>query len=485
MPANSWPENDAYDGNSDPLDLILPDLSVDEESENGYATQAISTDSAYLQPRRFKARRGKAALVLTIVWSGTITLHLVSWGSIFILGLTTILGIHALGIIFTKPRHHSPKIEADLPFVSVLVAAKNEEAVIGRLVRNLCNLEYGNGQYEVWIIDDNSTDNTPQLLAELKQEYQQLNVFRRSPQASGGKSGALNQVLPLIKGDIIAVFDADAQVTPDMLLQVVPLFQKEQVGAVQMRKAIANAPENFWTKGQMAEMFLDIWFQQQRTAIGGIGELRGNGQFVRRQALVSCGGWNEETITDDLDLTIRLHLDKWDIECVFHPPVEEEGVTNATALWHQRNRWAEGGYQRYLDYWDLILKNRMGTKKTWDLLIFMVTMYILPTAAIPDILMAIARHRPPMLSSVTGLSLGMSVIGMFAGLKQAYKATPRLSEQLKPSTHLVLLLQTLRGSLYMLHWLVVMSSTTARMSFRPKRLKWVKTVHKGVEKSIL
>jgi len=472
MPANSWPENNTDHGNSDPLDLILPDLSENKESE-------------YLQPKRFKVRRGKAALVLTIVWSGTITLHLVSWGSILILGLTTILGIHALGIIFTKPRDYSPKIQADLPFVSVLVAAKNEEAVIGRLVRNLCNLEYGNGEYEVWIIDDNSTDNTPQLLAELQQEYQQLNVFRRSPQASGGKSGALNQVLPLIKGDIIAVFDADAQVTPDLLFQVVPLFEKDRVGAVQIRKAIANAPENFWTKGQMAEMLLDIWFQEQRTAIGGIGELRGNGQFVRRQALASCGGWNEETITDDLDLTIRLHLDKWDIECVFHPPVEEEGVTNATALWHQRNRWAEGGYQRYLDYWDLILKNRMGTKKTWDLLIFMVTMYILPTAAIPDILMAIARHRPPMLSSVTGLSLGMSVIGMFAGLKHVHKATPRLSEQLKPSTYLVLLLQTLRGSLYMLHWLVVMSSTTARMSFRPKRLKWVKTVHKGVEKSIL
>ena len=470
MPANSCPENDAYNGNSDPLDSIFTDLSVDEESE-------VRTGSASLPPGRFKGRRGKAALVLTIVWSGTITLHLVSWGSIFVLGLTTMLGIHALGIIFAKPRHHSQEIEGDLPFVSVLVAAKNEEAVIGRLVKNLCNLEYGNGQYEVWIIDDNSTDNTPQLLAQLKQEYQQLNVFRRDPDASGGKSGALNQVLPLTKGDIIAVFDADAQVTPDLLLQIVPLFQKEQVGAVQMRKAIANAKENFWTKGQMAEMLLDIWFQQQRTAIGGIGELRGNGQFVRRQALASCGGWNEETITDDLDLTIRLHLDKWDIECVFHPPVEEEGVTNATALWHQRNRWAEGGYQRYLDYWDLILKNRMGTRKTWDLLIFMVTMYILPTAAIPDILMAIARHRPPILGPVTGLSLGMSVVGMFAGLKHV-----RSDQQFKPSTYLMVLLQTLRGSLYMLHWLVVMSSTTARMSFRPKRLKWVKTVHTGVEK---
>jgi 1,2-diacylglycerol 3-beta-glucosyltransferase len=335
-------------------------------------------------------------------------------------------------------------------------------------------LEYPDGQYEVWIIDDNSTDSTPQLLAELKQEYQQLNIFSRSPGASGGKSGALNQVLPRTKGDIIAVFDADAQVTSDLLLQVVPLFEKQQVGAVQMRKAIANAKENFWTKGQMAEMVLDMWFQQQRTTIGGIGELRGNGQFVRRQALTSCGGWNEETITDDLDLTIRLHLDQWDIECVFFPPVEEEGVTNAIALWHQRNRWAEGGYQRYLDYWDLILKNRMGSKKTWDLLIFLFTMYILPTAAIPDILMAIARHRPPVFTPVTSLSIGMSLVGMFAGLHYI-----RSEQQFKPSTYLMLLLQTIRGNLYMLHWLVVISSTTARMSFRPKRLKWVKTVHTG------
>lgn len=467
MPANSWPDHNTDDENSDPLDSILTDPSVDELSE-------VNTDSVLVKPSRFQGRRGKAALVLTIVWTGTIALHLVSWASILILVMTTMLGIHALRIMFTKRVHYAPEIGRDLPFVSVLVAAKNEEAVIGRLVKNLCSLEYPNGQYEVWIIDDNSTDSTPQLLAELKQEYQQLNIFTRSEGAGGGKSGALNQVLPRTKGDIIAVFDADAQVTSDLLLQVVPLFQKERVGAVQMRKAIANAKENFWTRGQMAEMVLDMWFQQQRTTIGGIGELRGNGQFVRRQALTSCGGWNEETITDDLDLTTRLHLDQWDIECVFFPPVEEEGVTNAIALWHQRNRWAEGGYQRYLDYWDLILKNRMGTRKTLDLLVFMFTMYILPTAAIPDILMAIARHRPPVFTPVTSLSIGMSLVGMFAGLQHI-----RSDQQFKPSTYLMLLLQTLRGNLYMLHWLVVMSSTTARMSFRPKRLKWVKTVHTG------
>ncbi|MEA5502794.1 glycosyltransferase family 2 protein [Halotia wernerae UHCC 0503] len=465
MPANSWPENDYYD-ELDPLNSLLSDLSVDEES-------VVETQDMSL-PSRFQGRRRKAALVLTIVWSGTIALHLVSWGSIFVLGLTTILGLHAFVVVFTRPRHYSKEMQGNLPSVSILVAAKNEEAVIGKLVNNLCSLEYPNGQYEVWIIDDHSTDKTPQLLAELAQKYNQLKVLRRSAQATGGKSGALNQVLSLTKGEVVAVFDADAQVAPDLLLQVIPLFQHEKVGAVQVRKAIANAKENFWTKGQMAEMALDTWFQQQRTAIGGIGELRGNGQFVRRTALESCGGWNEETITDDLDMTLRLHLDNWDIECISYPAVQEEGVTNAIALWHQRNRWAEGGYQRYLDYWHLILKNRMGTRKTWDLLMFMVTMYILPTAAIPDLLMAIARHRLPILSPVTSLSVTMSVVGMFAGLKRI-----RQDQKFNISTTFLLLLQTMRGTLYMLHWLVVMSSTTARVSVRPKRLKWIKTVHSG------
>ncbi|MGH8001936.1 MAG: glycosyltransferase, partial [Brasilonema sp.] len=336
------------------------------------------------------------------------------------------------------------------------------------------SLEYPEGQYEVWVIDDNSTDTTPQLLSELTQEYDQLKVLRRKPEAGGGKSGALNQVLALTKGDILAVFDADAQVSPDLLLRVVPLFQRENVGAVQVRKAIANAKENFWTKGQAIEMALDTFLQQQRTTIGGIGELRGNGQFVRRKALSSCGGWNEQTITDDLDLTLRLHLEKWDIECVFNPMVEEEGVTNAVALWHQRSRWAEGGYQRYLDYWDLILRNRMGTRKTWDLFVFVVIHYILPTVAVPDLLMAIARHRTPIFSPMTGLTVTISMAGMFAGLKRI-----RQDKEFKISTYLLLLLQTLRGILYMFHWIVVISSATARMSVRPKRLKWVKTVHQG------
>ncbi|NEO60117.1 MAG: glycosyltransferase family 2 protein, partial [Moorea sp. SIO4G2] len=150
------------------------------------------------------------------------------------------------------------------------------------------------------------------------------------------------------------------------------------------------------------------------------------------------------------------------------------GVTSAIALWHQRNRWAEGGYQRYLDYWRLIVSNRLGLRKTIDLFTYLIIQYFLPTAAVPDCLMAIARNRLPIFSPITGLTVTVSVIGMFVGLRRTNQ-----NRRLRVSNLLVPLLQTLRGNLYLLHWMLVMAATTARMSVRPKRLKWVKTVHRG------
>jgi 1,2-diacylglycerol 3-beta-glucosyltransferase len=366
----------------------------------------------------------------------------------------------------------------DWPYVSLLVAAKNEEAVIARFVESICNVDYPIDRYEVWAIDDHSSDGTPLVLEQLTKQYPQLKVFRRGANASGGKSGALNQVLPLTRGEFVGVFDADATVTPDLLRRVLPVFDREKVGAVQVRKAIANASVNFWTRGQEAEMALDSFFQQQRIAIGGIGELRGNGQFMRRNALERCGGWNEETITDDLDLTVRLHLDRWDIEFLAFPAVSEEGVTNARALWHQRNRWAEGGYQRYLDYWRLILPGRMGTGKTWDLFGFWVSQYFLPTVALPDFLMSIVLRRMPIASPLTFMTLTLSVVGMFVGLRRTRKET-----KFDVRRVFATLLQTLRGTVYMFHWLLV-GTVTARIAVRPKRLKWVKTVHQGADSSI-
>lgn len=467
MPDHSWSEANS-DSDIDPLASFLVDWYDPEEEEEEFRSDFF---------QGMEGRRSKAAMLLMMIWGGILALHLISWGYWLLIGLTGLLIIQALRLVLASPQSE-PELLTDAaletaPSVSILVAAKNEEAVISKLVRRLCDLDYPTSKYEVWIIDDSSTDNTPAILDALALEYEQLKIVHRLAGATGGKSGALNQVLPLTKGDIIAVFDADAKVPKELLRRVAPMFDKEQVGAVQVRKAIANASFNFWTKGQMAEMALDSYFQQQRIAYGGIGELRGNGQFVRRSALQSCGGWNEGTITDDLDLTIRLHLDQWDIGFLLSPAVEEEGVTTTLALWHQRNRWAEGGYQRYLDYWRLIGRNTMGLSKTIDLFSFVIIQYLLPAAAIPDTLISVAYGHLPILLPLSALMFTLSSWGMSTGLQRSKQETFSLK------TLPITLLQTLRGTIYMLHWLVVMGSTTARMAVRPKRLKWVKTVHSG------
>ena len=431
-------------------------------------------------------RRLKTIILMAIVYGLTIGLHFAPWSRWVLLGL---FSIQALRLIFAPPLppimsesnfKNGEEIDAeqtssqDLPFFSLLASAKNEEAVIGNLVKNLCQIDYPSDRFEVWIVDDNSSDRTSEVSTLLKQKYPQLMTLRRGDDAQGGKSGALNQVLALTKGDIIGVFDADAQVPADVLRSLVPIFKQPKIGAIQLRKAIANASENWWTSGQSAEMALDWCLQDLRIRVGGVGELRGNGQFVRLAALKDCGGWNEQTITDDLDLTIRLHLCQWDIACLNFPAVQEEGVVTAKQLWHQRNRWAEGGFQRYLDYWNLLLSGRMGFLKTFDASLFYINQYLLTVAFIPDTIAALVLRHNPMLPAIAGFSLALSAVTMAFGLRRSYQISWRSA-----------IWQTISGMIYMLHWIPVIASVTLRMCVLPKRLKWVKTQHQGVGETIL
>lgn len=493
MPDSSWPENKSYShGSYDPAQNTPADTLANPQpttSVSALDMEATGSDTSLdLQPRH-GGRRAKSALVLAFVWGTIITLHWLSWGFWVILGLSSVVGIHLLRLFLARPNPSPPPLSGNpdnWPFVSLLVAAKNEEAVIPQLVKNICNLDYPLHRYELWVIDDNSSDQTPELLKQLASDYSQLKVFRRSPGAGGGKSGALNQAMSLIQGDIVAVFDADAQVEPSLLKSVVPLFQQPTIGAVQVRKSIANASTNLWTRGQEAEMALDTYLQQHRIGMGGVGGLRGNGQFVRRTALEQCGAWNEETITDDLDLTIRLHLARWDVEVLVFPAVLEEGVTTTQSLWHQRNRWAEGGYQRFLDYWPPIIRNQMGWSKSLDLLAFLIIEYLLPAAIVCDFCVALARNlglitfgsRFLLTTPLSMLTITLSLVGIWVGLQQTQ---PEVS--FSGFKRLNLALRSIHGTIYMLHWLIVVGSTTVRMAIRPKQLKWVKTVHQGSHKT--
>ncbi|MDX2272454.1 MAG: glycosyltransferase family 2 protein [Cyanobacteriota bacterium] len=431
-------------------------------------------------------RRLKALLVLGLVWGTVSLLHWVESGHWLVWGLAFLMAGHVLRLSVGQPLPQPDLLELEreagvgdplpaavrLPQVSILIPAKNESAVLPRLLESLNQLDYPTQHLDIWVIDDGSSDDSFAIVSRYQSQMPHLRLHQRPPGSQGGKSGALNEVWPQTAGEIILVCDADAQLPNNFLRQALPSFRvsahaKRPVGAVQVQKAISNAEQNFWTRQQRAEMAYDSYIQRQRIAIGGIGELRGNGQLVRRDVLKKCGGWNEATVTDDLDLTFKLHLAGIDIAFVVDVAVQEEGVTHWQALWHQRSRWAEGGYQRYLDY-GLRLLHHLSPGKSVDLLLFFISQYLMPMALIPDLAWNLFYSHHSVLAPI-GIVMAATVIGGFtAGLSQIHQRRGwRLIRDLS------------LGLLYMLHWIPVMIVTTSRMCIQPKRLKWVKTVHQG------
>jgi 1,2-diacylglycerol 3-beta-glucosyltransferase len=234
------------------------------------------------------------------------------------------------------------------PWVDIFIPAKNESAVIETTVRKLFQIDYE--KFFVWVIDDGSTDDTSKILNRLENEFSRFKVLRRQFGSVPGKSAALNEALPLSKGEVIAVFDADAYVAPNFFKLILPMLAPERIGAVQAQKKIYDHQKGLLVDCQASEYAVDTYFQMGRDLIGGAVELRGNGQLIKRAALIDVGGWNNKAITDDLDLSMRLLINHWDIRFCPDAYVFEEGVTTLKSLMRQRCRWAEGSMRRYLDY---------------------------------------------------------------------------------------------------------------------------------------
>ena len=200
-----------------------------------------------------------------------------------------------------------PTFFETLPTVDVLVAARDEENVIERLVSRLLSLEYPEEKISFWIIDDGSKDNTTNLLKELSKKFSSINVLSRKRMSGGGKSGALNSVLQKTEGEWLFILDADAQLQSNVLLRAITLALHGGWSGVQLRKAVVNCDLNQISSYQAMEMAMDAVIQRGRLASGGVAELRGNGQLINRKVLQACGDFNEKTITDDLDLSL-IHI---------------------------------------------------------------------------------------------------------------------------------------------------------------------------------
>jgi len=358
----------------------------------------------------------------------------------------------------------------NLPTVDVLVAARDEENVIERLVSRLLSIEYPEEKLSLWIIDDGSQDLTPGLLKELRSNFSRINILTRSLMSGGGKSGALNSVLSRTNGEWLFILDADAQLQSNVLLRAITLALNDGWSGVQLRKSVVNCELNQIAAYQSMEMAMDAVIQRGRLALGGVAELRGNGQLINRKVLESCGGFNEQTITDDLDLSFRFLLTRSPIVIMWDPPVQEEAVESVSALFRQRKRWAEGGLQRFFDYWPLLISQRLSNYKKLDLACFFLLQYVLPVVSFIDCTVSIILFRMPLYWPLSIVAFSISSLAYWKGCSQNSEG-PRL-----PSPNFI---NILGATIYLAHWFIVIPFIVFKMSLFRKTLIWEKTDHAG------
>ena len=358
----------------------------------------------------------------------------------------------------------------NLPILDILVAAKDEANVITTLVERLLNLEYPPDKLNIYIIDDGSNDNTPIILNGLSQRFNKLKVIRRANDAGGGKSGALNYALQFTDGDWILILYADAQLKKDSLIRLFKFVNSGGWSAVQLRKSVLNTNKNVLTSCQSMEMAMDAIIQQGRFP-SGVVELRGNGQFLKRSSLDQCGGFNEDTVTDDLDLSFKFLIEKALVGILWDPPVQEEAVESWGALWKQRQRWAEGGLQRFFDYWwFLLFSNQINLSKRRDLVCFFLLQYALPVVSFVDGILAILTRSLPVYWPFSLIAFTVSGVAYWRGCSR------RSEGPILPRPNLINISLAI---FYLSHWFLVIPWVAVKMALLPKKLVWAKTLHRG------
>ncbi len=270
-----------------------------------------------------------------------------------VLGILCIYGLHRYMMVYLFYRHarRAPKVEKPfetLPPVTIQLPIYNELYVAERLIDSACAIEYPRDRFHVQVLDD-STDETQEVARRKTEEWRAKGVdieYVHRPDRCGYKAGALDHGLRTAKGEFVAIFDADFVPTPDFLAQTVHHFTDASVGCVQTRWGHINRDYSILTKLQA--IFLDGHFMMEHAARNRSGRFfnfSGTAGIWRRAAIDSAGGWQHDTLTEDLDLSFRAQLREW--RFVFLPEVETpaELPVEMNGFKSQQHRWVKGSMQ--------------------------------------------------------------------------------------------------------------------------------------------
>lgn len=315
-------------------------------------------------------------------------------------------------------RNDQPASPETFPFVTIQLPIFNEQYVVERLIDNIVQLDYPRDRFEIHILDD-STDETVQHSRKKVEQYRlegfQISVFHRTDR-KGYKAGALRDAMPYAKGDFIAIFDADFLPQPDFLKCTLPHFTDPKIGVVQTRWEHINQEYSMLTRLQAMQLNVHFTVEQKGREVGNcLLQFNGTAGVWRRETIEDAGGWEADTLTEDLDLSYRAQLRGWKIAYLEEVGSPAELPAEMNGLKSQQFRWMKGGAENARKLLPTVWRSELSLKQkihaTGHLLASSVFLFIFMagTLSVPLVFLLNQLHFNP---AILTISLGgmLSVI---------------------------------------------------------------------------
>ena len=278
-----------------------------------------------------------------------------------------------------------------LPVVTIQLPIYNEMYVADRLIDAVCRIEYPSELLEIQVLDD-STDETTSVAEQAVRRNAAKGVdivYLHRSDRTGYKAGALEAGMKVAKGEFIAIFDADFIPTDDFLTKTVPFFVDPKVAMVQARWGHINQDYSLLTKIQ--SILLDAHFVLEhggRNRAGLFFNFNGTAGIWRRDAIIDAGGWQHDTLTEDLDLSYRAQLRGWNFMFLPNLISPAELPVEMNSFKSQQHRWAKGSIQTCRKLLPQILRSNISVREKAEAFFHLTANFNYPLMCVLSVLMA-------------------------------------------------------------------------------------------------
>lgn len=267
-------------------------------------------------------------------------------------------------VYFEKGVDKKPKRKRlkELPMVSIVIPAFNEEKCIEESIRSIFILDYPKDKFELLVVNDGSTDNTGAIAKKVLKEYTDKGFFARyfEKENEGSKHAPANYALERAKGEYYVCLDADSLIiNKKMLKEMLVYFAEDDIAAVLPNMKVHN-PTSFIEKIQYCEYLVNMFYKKLMSLVDCVHVTPGPFSVYRTDILRKVGGYRAAHLVEDLELTYRLQRHNYKIVQLLDVSVYTKVPKTFGALHRQRIRWFNGSFRNSLDYKDMIFSKKYG-----------------------------------------------------------------------------------------------------------------------------